>query len=103
MLYVRVFAVADKTAACQTRIRHFKIQFVVRIDFLFHIQMIAVRVVTFVCYAFNNAELFGIQTAETIAQIFARGGIQTERITGFCAPLFGGFAQIVDDFDPFAA
>ena len=70
------------------RIIHFKVDLVVGGDLFLNIQMERVGVVTFVGNTFDNAEVFLIQTAETVAQTFAWCGVQTEAIAGFCLPAF---------------
>ena len=75
VLNVRVFAVANEAAAGEWRVHHFKIQFVVWIDFFLYVQVIAVGIVAFVGDTIDHAELFGIETAETIAQVFTWRGV----------------------------
>ena len=60
VLDVRVFAVANKAAAGEWRVHHFKVQFVVWIDFFLYVQVIAVGVVAFVGDAVDDTKLFGV-------------------------------------------
>ena len=101
VLNVRVLAVADKTAVRDGRIGRFKVDLVVRVHLLLHIEVEAVGVVTFVGHAFHDAELSGVQTAEAIAEVFARRAVQAETVASFLFPLVYRIAQALHNRDTF--
>ena len=103
VLDVRVFAVADKAAAGDRGIGRFKVNFVVRVNLFLHVQVEAVGVVTFVSHPFHNTELGGVQTAETVTQVFARRTVQAKAVAGLFFPLVNGIAQALNNGDAFLA
>src|SRR5476651_2784792 len=97
MLQVRVFAVADETAVAQRWIRCFEIEFFIRIHFLLDVEMEAVGVIALIGDARNQPELGGIQTAEAVAQVFARRAVEAEPVASFLFPLLGGLFEAAND------
>ncbi len=97
MLDIRVLAVANEPPIGQRRVRRFEIDLIVRVDLLLHVEVEAVGVVTFVGYPFHHAKLGGVETAEAIAQVFARRAVQAKAVAGFFLPQIDGVAQALDD------
>ncbi len=63
--------------------------------------MEAVGVVTLIGHTLYHAKLGGIQTAEAIAQVFARSAVEAEPVAGFVFPAIHRVAQTLDDSDAF--
>ncbi|CQR21854.1 Uncharacterised protein [Yersinia enterocolitica] len=101
MLQVRVFAVTDETAVSQWRIRCFEVQFVVRVNFLFNIQMEAVGVIAFVGDAFYHSKFCGIQAAEAVTQVFAWRAVQAKGVASFFFPAIRCLSHALDDSHAF--
>ncbi len=101
VLNVGVLAVADEAAAGDGRIGSLEVQLVVRIDLLLHIEVEAVGVVPLVGNAGYHAKLFGIDTAETGAEVLARGGVEAEAVASLLFPLVDGRLETGDDGDGF--
>ena len=97
MLDIRVLAVANEPPVGQRRVRRFEIDLIVRVDLLLHVEVEAVGVVTFVGYPFHHAKLGGVETAEAIAQVFARRAVQAKAVAGFFLPQIDSVAQALDD------
>lgn len=97
VLQIGILAITDETAARQRGMGRLKVQFVIRVDLLFHIQMETVGVVPFIGHPVDNTELGGVQPAEAVAQVFARGAVQAETIIGFLLPIVGRRLQPCDD------
>ena len=97
VLDIRVLAVANEAAVGQRRVRRFEIDLVVRVDLLLDVEVEAVGVVTFVGHALHHAKLGGVETAEAVAQVFARRAVQTKAVAGFFLPHIDGVAQALDD------
>ena len=103
VLNVRVLAVADEAAAGDRWIRCFKVDLVVRVHLFLHVEVEAVGVIPFVGHAFHNPELGGVQTAEAVAQVLARGAVEAKPVAGFLFPLVNRVAQALNDGDAFFA
>ena len=102
VLNIRVFAVANEAPARQRRVRRFEIDLIVRVHLLLHVEVEAVGVVTFVGNTRHHAKLGGIQTAETIAQVFAWCTVQTKAVAGFVFPLIDRLTQTFHNGDSFS-
>ena len=103
VLNIRVFAVANEASTRQRRVWRFEIDLVVRVNLFLHVEVEAVGVVTFIGHAWHHTKLGGIQTAETIAQVFARRAVQAEAVAGLVFPLIDCLTQAFDNGDSFGA
>ena len=93
VLNVRVLAVANEPPAGERWIWRFEINLVVRVYLLLDIEMEAVGVITFIRHPIHHAKLSGIQTAETVTQVFTRGAVEAKAVAGLLFPLIHRLAQ----------
>ena len=103
VLNVWILAVANETTVRQRRVRRFKVDLVVRVHLLLHIEVETVGVVTFIGHARHHAKLSSIETAEAVAQVFTRRAVETETITRFFFPLIHCLTQTFNNGDTFRA
>lgn len=90
VLDIGVLSVADEAAAGDGRIGRLKVQLVVRVDLLLHVEVEAVGVVTLVGHTSHHPKLLGIDAAETGTEVLARGGVEAEAVACLLLPLVGG-------------
>lgn len=103
VLNVWILAIANEATVRQWRVRRFKVDLVVRVHLLLHIEVETVGVVTFIGHARHHAKLSGIETAEAVAQVFTRRAVETEAITRFFFPLIHCLTQTFNNRNTFRA
>lgn len=103
VLNVWILAIANEATVRQWRVRRFKVDLVVRVHLLLHIEVETVGVVTFIGHARHHAKLSGIETAEAVAQVLTRRTVEAETVASFFFPLIHRLTQTLNNRNTFRA